>query len=196
MHDENTFIEFYESQISFLTKILEIEYNLYNNKTKENIEKFKEIVYKKELLENYCNNLIRHNFLKNYIVINHQIQKNNEILNVIFNRIIFFNTKTLGSLEILPKEIIFKIFEFLNFNEIYEFSQIAIPALILVNEYREHNVISTNNIDDIGFQKYLINKDSLLDYKKYLEINPLNIQQNNLYILDPYNYCEVTFNYI
>ena len=59
MHDENTFIEFYESQISFLTKILEIEYNLYNNKTKENIDKFKEIVYKKELLENYCNNLIR-----------------------------------------------------------------------------------------------------------------------------------------
>ena len=33
MHEENTFIEFYESQISFLTKILEIEYNLYNNKT-------------------------------------------------------------------------------------------------------------------------------------------------------------------
>jgi hypothetical protein len=196
MHNEDTFIELYESQISFLNKILDIEYNLYSNKTKENIEKFKEIVYKKELLENYCNNLIRYNFLKKYIVINHQIQKNNEILNVIFNRIIFFNTKTLGLLEILPKEIILKIFEFLNFNEIYEFSQISIPALLLVNEYREHNVISTNNSDDIGFQKYLITKDSLLDYKKYLEINPLNIQQNNLYILDPYNYCEVTFNYI
>ena len=139
---------------------------------------------------------MRHNFLKNYIVINHQIQKNNEILNVIFNRIIFFNTKTLGSSEILPKEIIFKIFEFLNFNEIYELSQIAIPALILVNEYREHNVISTNNIDDIGFQKYLINKDSLIRLQKIFQINPLNIQQNNLYILDPYNYCEVTFNYI
>ena len=44
-------LNFMNLKFHFLTKILEIEYNLYNNKTKENIEKFKEIVYKRSYLK-------------------------------------------------------------------------------------------------------------------------------------------------
>ena len=196
MYNKDTLVELYESQLLCLNEILQVEKNIYQNNSPQILNKFKSLKSKKKVIENFSNTLMRYSFINNYVKIKHQINKNNEILTIIFDRIIFFNTKTLGKLDILPKEIILKIFGFMNFKDIYSFSTISIPALIYVNEYREHKVLCSNNDDDIGYCKYLENKESILDYNRYIKIDPLNIQQNALYLLDPYNYCEVTFNYI
>ncbi len=196
MYDENTLTELYKSQISCLTELLEIEKELNNSKSIHIVNKFKSLKSKKKVIENFSKTLLRFDFMNYYVKIKHQIQKNNEILNIIFDRIIFFNTKNLGMFEILPNELLLKILDYLNYKDIYIFSKISIPALISVNEYREHKVLKTGNENDIGYQKYLTNKKYIMDYKKYIDMNPLQIQQNILYLLDPYNYCEVTFNYI
>jgi hypothetical protein len=196
MYDEDTLTELYESQILCLTEILELEKRIYTNNSIQQMNKFKSLKSKKKVIENFSKTLMRYNFINYYVKIKHQIQKNNEILDIIFDRIIFFNTKTLGSLEILPKELILKIFSYLNFKDIFTFSCISVPALTLVNEYREHKVLKTGNDNDIGYQKYLTNKNYIIDHNKYINMDPLQIQTNVLYLLDPYNYCEVTFNYI
>lgn len=196
MYDENTLTELYKSQISCLTELLEIEKELNNSKSIHIVNKFKSLKSKKKVIENFSKTFLRFDFMNYYVKIKHQIQKNNEILNIIFDRIIFFNTKNLGMFEILPNELLLKILDYLNYKDIYIFSKISIPALISVNEYREHKVLKTGNENDIGYQKYLTNKKYIMDYKKYIDMNPLQIQQNILYLLDPYNYCEVTFNYI
>ena len=196
MYDKSTLTELYESQILFMKELLEVEKGIYQNNSIQLFNKFKSLKSKKKDIVNFSKTLMRYNFISYYVKIKHQIQKNNEILDIIFDRIIFFNTKTLGNLEILPKELILKIFDYLNFKDIFTFSCISVPALILVNEYREHKVLKTGNTSDIGYQKYLTNKNYIMQPDKYINIDVLQIQANVLYLLDPYNYCEVTFNYI
>ena len=196
MYDQDTLTELYESQILCITEILEVEKAIYNNNSIQLMNKFRSLKSKKKVIENLSKTIMRHNFINYYVKIKHQIHKNNEILDIIVNRIIFFNTKTIGMFEILPKELLLKIFDYLNFKDIFTFSCISVPALILVNEYREHKVLKTGNVNDIGYQKYLTNKNQITDPKKYINMDPLQIQANILYLLDPYNYCEVTFNYI
>lgn len=196
MYDKDTLTDLYESQILCMTEILEVEKGIYQNNSIQLMNKFKSLKSKKKDIENFSKTVMRYNFISHYVKIKHQIQKNNEILDIIFDRIIFFNTKTIGMLEILPKEVMLKIFDYLNFKEIFTFSCISVPALTLVNEYREHKVLKTGSTSDIGYQKYLTNKNEIMDPQKYINMDPLQIQGNVLYLLDPYNYCEVTFNYI
>jgi|SaaInlStandDraft_2_1057019.scaffolds.fasta_scaffold38466_2 hypothetical protein len=196
MYDQNTLTGIYDLQVECMKDFSNIEKDLYNNVNKNNIRKFRSIEMKKGAINKYCTHILSKNFITEFPVIRHQLRKNNEILNTLHDRIIFFNSKTMGILQALPEEILFNIFKYLDFNSIYTFSKTSINSLLIVNKYREHRILSTNKEDDISYQKYLDNKNNILDQERYMKIDPLTIQKNILYILDPYNYCEVTFNYI
>ena len=196
MYDQNTLTGIYDLQVECMKDFSNIEKDLYNNVNKNNIRKFRSIEMKKGAINKYCTHILSKNFITEFPVIRHQLRKNNEILNTLHDRIIFFNSKTMGILQALPEEILFNIFKYLDFNSIYTFSKTSINSLLIVNKYRKHRILSTNKEDDISYQKYLDNKNNILDQERYMKIDPLTIQKNILYILDPYNYCEVTFNYI
>ena len=98
MYDKDTLTDLYESQILCMTEILEVEKGIYKNNSIQLMNKFKSLKSKKKDIENFSKTVMRYNFMSHYVKIKHQIQKNNEILDIIFDRIIFFNTKTIGRL--------------------------------------------------------------------------------------------------
>ena len=93
MYDQNTLTGIYDLQVECMKDFSNIEKDLYNNVNKNNIRKFRSIEMKKGAINKYCTHILSKNFITEFPVIRHQLRKNNEILNTLHDRIIFFNSK-------------------------------------------------------------------------------------------------------
>lgn len=155
---------------------------------------YKSLKLKFKIIDTYLENIVKKrnfeiiDFSNNYSKI-HQYKQHIEIID---SRIILFNTKSIGILEFLPEEMIFKIFNFMNEKDLLTLSKCGINILKIVNNYREHISLKQNTdlYQDVFYQKYLINKKKLYNQEYYT-----NIKYNKqlCYTMEPCNYSSSFF---
>lgn len=174
-------------EFSFLEKKISNGASNYN-------DEYKSLKLKFKIIDTYLENIVTK---RNFEIIDFsthytKIHELKHFIQIIDNRIILFNTKSIGLFELLPSEMLFKIFSYMNEKDLFKFSKCGINFLKIINDYREYIFLKNNkDKDDVFYQKYLYSKNDTL-YNQ-LHFNNLTYNRKICYTLDPCEYSHSLF---